>query len=227
MHFQDQSKLVSKGITRTQPNVLVADDHLMVRDAIVSAISREGEFQVFVASTFENVIEQINENGPFLITLLDINMPGMDGIKSVASIVATTAAGAVVMISGNASQDIVRQGMAVGASGFISKSMKLGALVPALRLVATGEKFIATSAMGYVDGNWHAQSDSLSDKMGLSKSEHEILQLVAGGLQNKEVAWKSGHSEVKVKMHMRNICKKLGASNRTGAALKARELGLI
>lgn len=194
---------------------------------MVAAISLTGEFETCVASSLADVLEQISESGPFGITLLDINMPGMEGMKSVADIVANPAAGAVVMVSGSANQDFVFQGMALGASGFISKGMKLGALVPAIRLVASGEKFVASSAMANSEGNMLSPSDAGLEKSGLSKPERDILQLVANGLQNKEVAWKSGYSEVKVKMYMRNICKKLNVSNRTGAALKARELGLI
>lgn len=227
MLIHDQFHDSAEGETTSQQKVLVADDHLLVRDAIVAAISKAGGFQIFVASSLNSVFEQLKENGPFSITLLDINMPGMNGVSSVQRVVDEATAGAVVMLSGNASHDFVSQGMSVGASGFVSKSMRLGALAPALKLVLSGEKFIATSIISDFSRNQASSSDEESDKLKLTKQEREILRLVAQGLQNKEVAWQSGQSEVKVKMHMRNICKKLDVTNRTGAALKARELGIL
>lgn len=221
------SNQADQNASLNRQRILLADDHHLVRDALVSVINCSDEFEVYTASSLETVRDQVTQHGPFVVTLLDINMPGMEGLKSVSEVVNIDEAGAVVMMSGNISQDFIAQGMSAGASGFLSKTMKLGGLVPAIRLIASGEKFVVASAMSNIKEGWSGQTDTKAAGGDLSRQELEVLQLVATGLQNKEISWKTGHSEVKVKMYMRNICKKLDVTNRTGAALKARALGFI
>lgn len=214
---------VSGGIKRLR--VLVADDHNLVRDALAEVIQTSPEFEVAVADSLRATHEAIRKAGPFDIVLLDLNMPDMEGVRSVEMTAKMPGAGAVVLFSGNAPRDVVLQALAKGARGFIPKNMRLAALQNALNLVASGEVYLPASMLGTPQdagqrGGVEGGSAQLSDR------ETEVLRLVVAGLPNKEIARRTDSSEVRVKMHMRMICKKLGVANRTSAAMKARELGM-
>ncbi|AOZ71137.1 hypothetical protein LPB142_16285 [Rhodobacter xanthinilyticus] len=205
--------------------VLVADDHNLVRDALAEVIQTTQQFEVAVANSLGATHEAISKSGPFDIVLLDLNMPDMKGVPSVEMTVRMPGAGAVVLFSGNAPRDVVLQALAKGARGFIPKNMRLAALPNALNLVASGEVYLPASMLGTPpDAGQPGVIEGCVAQ--LSDRETEVLRLVVAGLPNKEIARRTDSSEVRVKMHMRMICKKLAVANRTSAAMKARELGL-
>lgn len=206
--------------------ILIADDHTLVRDALAEVIRHSSRHEVLVADSLKAAHSVIRSTTPIDILLLDLNMPDMEGIKSVEKTVALPGVEAVVLISGNAPRDIVLQAVARGAKGYIPKSMRLAALMNALNFVAMGETYLPASMLGAEVDARPAVSQDISKPL-LSARETEVLRLVIEGLPNKEIARRCGSTEVRVKMHMRSICKKLDVPNRTSAAMRARELGLF
>ena len=129
----------------------------------------------------------------------------------------------VVLVANGASRDLVLQAISRGVKGYISKSMRLEALMNALSFVAMGETYLPASILSDAAA---ASSVTTQSNTTLNAREIDVLRLLTAGLPNKEIARRCGSTEVRVKMHMRAICKKLNVSNRTSAAMKARELGI-
>lgn len=207
--------------------ILIADDHSLVRDAIAETIRNSSNHEVLVAGSLNAALSVVRDDGPIDILMLDLNMPDMEGINSIEKVVTTQGVMAVILFSGNAPRDIVLQALAKGAKGYIPKSMRLSALLSALNFVAMGETYLPASLLSGDGLIVQEGNRATSPAFSLSSAEAEVLRLVVDGLPNKEIARRCGSTEIRVKMHMRSICKKLGVPNRTSAALRARDLHLI
>src|SRR6056297_1903677 len=107
--------------------VLIADDHQLLLDAMVRPLEKCG-FDVHLANSFSSACERIRADGPFDVVLLDLNMPGMDGLSTIKSIVAENAGGSVVLFSGSVSTVVIMRALEEGARGFIPKSVSLKSL---------------------------------------------------------------------------------------------------
>ncbi len=203
--------------------ILIADDHVLIRDALAEVIRANSPHEVLVSDSFRSAQKSVSENGPIDILLLDLYMPDMEGIKSIEKAVALPGVKSLALISGNAPREIVVQAMARGAKGYIPKNMRLATLMSALNFIALGETYLPASLLG--DEARPSREDGPSGaRSALTTAETEVLRLVVAGLPNKEIARRCGSTEVRVKMHMRAICRKLGVPNRTSAAIRAREL---
>lgn len=207
--------------TTSQISILLADDHDLVRDAVAQVVGARAEFGITLANTFGRMVELIEERGGFDVVLMDVAMPGVAGIGSVQAAVKANAEGAVVLFSGNVGPDFVMEALGVGAMGFIPKTLPLKSLAMAIQLVASGQVFVP---MPYLNGGANAGEPG---QPKLSPQEMRVLQGVAGGKTNKEIAWTMNLSEVTVKMHMRSVCSKLRANNRTHAAMIAKQSGIV
>ena len=166
-------------------------------------------------------LTEIEILGKVDVLLLDIVMPGMHGLKSIEDFVKVNADGAVVVFSGNILPEFLTQALALGARGFIPKTLPLKSLATAIHLIASGQIFVP---FGVHSPPKELEIENLER---LSLKEVRILHHVSDGLTNKEIAWKVGVAEVTVKMHMRSICTKLKAKNRAHAAIIAAQTGLL
>lgn len=202
-------------------SVLIADDHDLVRDALAQALKTDLRFSVTTANNHAAALAEIARLGKIDVLLLDMVMPGMNGLKSIAEFVKFNAGGSVVVFSGNSAADFIDQAVALGARGFIPKTLPLRSLSTALQLIASGQIFVPVWATNTAKT---AEGDG-SDR--LTARELGVLNHVSDGLTNKEIAWKFGLAEVTVKMHMRSICLKLSAKNRAHAAIIAAQAGLL
>lgn len=200
-------------------SVLIADDHDIVRDAVAHVVGNELGVPVRTAKDKDSVLEAIQENGAFNVLLLDIAMPGMASKTSVEEIIKANAPGAVVIFSGLVDEVFVRQAIQHGARGFIPKTLPLKSLSSTLKLVASGQIFVPFSV----------QEAPAIEVPGprLSTKEMSVLRLLVKGQTNKEIARALDSTEVRVKMHLRSICSRLNAKNRTQAALIAEQSGLV
>lgn len=202
----------------TQISILIADDHELVKDAVALALNHDKEFIVSTTSSLADTENYLKEHGNVDIIMLDLVMPGMDGINSIKKVVQLNHDGAVVLFSGNAELRILNQAIEVGCAGLIPKSLPLKSLSSALKFIHSGQIFMPVKAK-------FDQEKGKSTK--LSERDIFILESVADGLTNKEIAWKLAVSEVTIKARMRAICSNLGASNRASAVINARSTGLI
>jgi two-component system nitrate/nitrite response regulator NarL len=202
-------------------SVLIADDHNLVREALAQALASDPSFSVTMANSCSGTLAQIKRQGHVDVLLLDIVMPGMNGLKSIEEFVKVNAEGAVVVFSGSTARDFIGQALTLGARGFIPKTMPLKSLATAIQLIASGQIFVPF-------GPPIPRSDpEVDDPDRLTARELIVLNHVSDGLTNKEIAWKVGVAEVTVKMYMRSICTKLKAKNRAHAAIIAAQTGML
>ncbi|WP_323038320.1 response regulator transcription factor [Gemmobacter sp.] len=194
-------------------SVLIADDHLLLRETLVHFLTREPGFQVTTAGTLAETLDRIATQGPFDVVLLDVVMPGMQGLPGVSEVVAANIGGAVVVMSGSVQRSFVEGAMQRGARGYVPKTLPARALAEAMRQVASGRSYLPVDL--HADSNL-ALPPGLAH---LSPQEMRVLRFLCQGLSNKEIAREMDIGEVTVKTHMRAICTKLGARNRTQAAL--------
>ena len=201
--------------------VLIADDHQLMGDAVATVLEEGNDFHVQVVETFDSVIEAIEQGKSFDIILLDVLMPGMSGLDSVRRLLDMAQDTAVVIFSGNALPDFVMSAIEMGARGYIPKTLPLKSLAAALRLVNSGQVFLPVSLMSSPNVGGRGLPGRSNKQSALSTQETNLLGLVAAGKTNKQIAREVGLSEVTVKMHMRSIFAKLGANNRTHAVMIA------
>jgi len=209
--------------TAQRRRILIADDETLVRDILALYLNRQSGFVTSTCSTLEEVHTAIERDGPFDAVLLDFAMPGVRGVPDVARTVVLNDPEPVVLLSGNASRDVVFAALSAGAKGFLPKSLSPRALINAVNFVLAGEVFLPSS-IHEEDGTAQATGKAAS---GLTGQERRVLAGLCEGMSNKEIARHLELSEVTVKMHMRNLMQKLGAKNRTHAALIALESRVV
>ena len=192
-------------------SIMIADDHALVSEAIATVLSAQADFDVTTVNSGHAAFAALNAKASIDILLLDIGMPGMKGINSVTDFIKLTAPGYVVIFSALTNNEFVRRAISAGARGFIPKTMPLGALESILRLIASGQIFMPMELTSVQVGS--------SNVGPLSEREKSVLEYVAQGKSNKEIAHALAVSEVTIKMVMRTVCKKLAAKNRTEAAM--------
>ena len=191
-------------------SLLVADDHLLLRDTLVALLSARGGFALTTAGTLDESLAAIRSHGRFDVILLDYVMPGMNGLTGVAEVVAANAGGAVVVMSGNVARSTVDLALQVGARGFVPKTLSPLQLAEALARVAEGGVWLPPD---------HDRDAAAVVLPGLTPQETRVLRYLCEGLSNKEIAREMDLTEITIKTHMRSVCVKLGAKNRTQAAL--------
>ncbi|MGJ8589950.1 MAG: response regulator [Yoonia sp.] len=196
-------------------SVLIADDHQLIRDMMSAFLSNLDDFEVSMAPSYHEALTEMEAHSGFDIVLLDIFMPGMEGIVSIESLAKTYQGSAIVVFSGTVTNEFVKEALLAGAKGYIPKSIPFKSLVSAITLIASGEVFVPSAFL-----NPNSESTK-SRHYKLSDSELAVLRKVRTGWSNKEIAREMDLTEVTVKMHMRAICSKLGAKNRTQAAVIA------
>ena len=204
--------------------VLLADDHHLVRDALAAYIVRsDPAVEVLTADSFDAAHADIAAGAAVDIVVLDLNMPGMNGLGGIERLAADFPGLPVVLMSGSASRADVEGALRAGARGYLPKTLKGAAFVSALRIVLAGEVFLP--AGGTDAGEAAAAERSAADMPPFTRRERDVLAGHVQGWSNKEIARSLDLQEVTVKLHVQGICRKLSARNRTEAALRAVQLG--
>ncbi|MEM9811978.1 MAG: response regulator transcription factor [Pseudomonadota bacterium] len=202
--------------------ILLADDHELVRDTIKAFLEREGGFALTVADDFSAARAAMEADGPFDLVLLDYTMPGMDGLNGLDAALELNAGQPVAIMSGTADKTIAQQALDRGAGGFLPKTMAAKSLLNAVRFMATGEKYAPLDFMTAPDvEEVHPLAASMSER------ERQVLNGLCRGLSNKEIARELDLQEVTIKLHVKTLCRKLDARNRTQAAMIAKDAGLF
>ena len=196
-------------------SVLIADDHQLVRDMIGAFIEAQPDFDITPVPSYDDALAILEGGKSFDVVLLDVNMPGMKGLECIETLVQKFPKTSIVIFSGIASDAYVKDALDVGARGYIPKTLPFKSLLNTIRLVASGEVFVPSSFLSA------AAETGDEVNFGMSANELRVLRKVCAGLSNKEIARDMEMTEVTIKMHMRGICSKMGAKNRTQAAVIA------
>jgi DNA-binding NarL/FixJ family response regulator len=199
----------------TDIRLLIVDDHELVRDLVAAHLRAQGGFVVDTVPTLVAAQALMAREGVFDLILLDYALPDSRGLADSAVLIALNEGRPVVLFSGLARTDTVHEALAQGFAGFIPKSTPARTLADAIRRVLDGEVWMPD---GLDDAPLPPRLSALTPR------EMEVLRDIRNGLMNKEIAGRMGLSEVTVKMHVRSICAKLKARNRTQAAMIAAEL---
>jgi len=200
--------------------IAIADDHKLLADAVSSMLGGEGGFETSCCYDLESLLKLLGR-GKFDVILLDLKMPGMSGLDSVAQVVRAAREGYVVLFTGQVDRHFLDKALELGVRGLIAKTMPLRSLGSVIELISSGQIFVPVGA------DFPGSTTELENDHGLNDKELYVLRLAADGMTNKEIAREMGATEVIVKMHMRSICRKLGARNRAHAAIISRERSLL
>jgi DNA-binding NarL/FixJ family response regulator len=198
--------------------VVLADDHRLVLDAVQRSLEKDEGFQV-VATTNSGaeVSDLVARHRPDLV-LMDLRMPGVDGLQALDQIRARDKEVKVVMLSASERPEEIQSALSRGADGFILKSVDPVDLPAALRQVHAGTVFRPG-----MTGNAPA---SPAQEAGLTEREVTLVQALSRGLSNKQISQELWITEQTVKFHLRNIFRKLEVTSRTAAARWAHENGV-
>lgn len=205
-----------------QLKILIADDHDLVRDTLVAFFEATGDITALTAPDFLSACERIAADGPFDLVLLDLNMPGMNGLDGLRKAMAMANAPRVALLSGAATRETAERALAAGAAGFVPKTLPARSLVNAIRFMVTGEQYAPVEFLrGEQDRPAHPLEELLTTR------ELQVLRGLTEGKSNKQIARDLDLSEPTVKLHVKTLYRKVNAGNRTQAALMAREAGLF
>jgi DNA-binding NarL/FixJ family response regulator len=203
--------------------VLIADDHPLVRDALARTVRElDAAADVQQAGEFDALM-QLALAGPADLALLDLNMPGMNGVAGLRRLRDMLPTLPVVVASGQDDATTIRAVLAAGAAGFIPKSERTEVLLNALRLVLGGGVYVPPRSLeeaAVVEPAAQAAAAALTPR------QRDVLRALSRGQPNKLIARELGLTEGTVKIHIAAILRALQARNRTEAVVRARELGL-
>ena len=199
--------------------VLVADDHPVVRAGLAAVIAEEADLELVAqAENGERGVALFREHRPDVV-LMDLRMPIMDGVQAIRAITAEFPAARILALTTYEGDADIRRALEAGARGYLLKDMLLTDVITAIRAVRRGDRVIPTAVA--------ARLAEFPERSDLTERELEVLQLVARGLSNKQVARAIGRAEETVKIHLKNMFAKLDVADRTEAVTVGLARGLI
>jgi len=197
--------------------VLVVDDHAMVREGLSAVLAADGDIEVIgSAGNGAEAIHAVVQHAPDVV-VMDLSMPVMDGIDATRAVVDRMPQTRVLVLTSFSDRDRVWKAVEAGATGYQLKDAEPSDLRVAVREVASGNTPLDPRVAGALLPRRPAPGH------GLSQREREVLDLVAAGMANKQVATKLGISERTVKAHLGSVFRQIGVTDRTSAAMWARD----
>lgn len=208
-------------------NVMIADDHSMIREGLKQLLELEGDFQV-IAEACDGIdcLEKLETIFPDVL-LLDINMPNMNGLEVLQKLKEKRSKVKVLVLTVHNEVEYLIKSVDIGINGYLLKDSEFAELKKAILSVVAGEDYIQPSLIPVLNAKM-IDRDNDSEKINnLTKRELEVLKLLAVGMFNRQVAEKLGISERTVKNHVSSIFKKISVTDRTQAAVFAIRNNLI
>jgi len=205
--------------------IAIADDHPVVREGLVAMLETEADFQVVgTAATGTEAVALVARTDPDVM-LLDLELPELDGVAVLRRLVAEVARVRVIVFTVFDTDERIIAAVEAGAAGYLLKGAPRAELFAAVRTVAAGGSLLASVASSAVLRR--VRGEVPPGGPSLTLREREVLETLARGLGNKQIAAELGVSERTVKFHVSSLFAKLGAGNRTEAVTIAARAGLV
>ncbi len=199
--------------------VLIADDHSIVRQGLVTIINRDPEMTVIAqAENGQQAIDLFREHQPN-VTLMDLRMPEVGGVEAISAICAEFKPARIIVLTTYDGDEDIYRGLHSGAQGYLLKDMKSHEVLNAIRTVARGQQYIPPDV--------GAKLVQRLNNPELRERELAVLGLMAQGMSNLEIGKALSISENTVKTHVNRILSKLGVSDRTQAVIVAVKRGIV
>ncbi|MFU8855842.1 MAG: response regulator [Deferrisomatales bacterium] len=207
--------------------LVLADDHPLVLEGLANLLGRDGAFEVLAqCPTGREALEAVREHRPDLL-VLDLQMPGMDGLEVLRRLQEDGNGTRVVLLTGALDEDEVLEAIRLGVKGVVLKEMAPSLLIQCLRKVHAGGQWLEKESVGKaLEKLLRREAGAREAAAALTPREIEVVQMTARGLRNKEIAERLFLSEGTVKVHLHNIYEKLGLDGRVALLLWARERSL-
>jgi DNA-binding NarL/FixJ family response regulator len=207
--------------------VAVADDHPVVRDGLVAMLETQSDFTIIgQAATGHEALALVRGGRPDVL-LLDLEMPELDGVGVLRELRGGGDRTRVIVFTVFDTDERIIAAVEAGAAGYLLKGAPRQEVFAAVRAVAAGRSLLAPAAASAVLRWVRGETDGLPGRPSLTTREQAVLDHLARGLGNKQIAAALGISERTVKFHVSSLFTKLGASNRTDAVRRAAQAGLI
>jgi DNA-binding NarL/FixJ family response regulator len=205
--------------------ILVADDHAMFRDGLRYALaSLDDDVEILEAKDCAEALALVGSHPDLDLVLLDLAMPGMDGLAGLHALRARRPAVPVVILSGSEEPADARRALDRGAMGFIPKSSSSSVMLGALRLVLSGGVYLPPAFLEHFQTGRTLSGAPSIETLGLTPRQHDVLRLLGKGQSNKEIARVLGLAVGTVKLHISAILRALGVGSRTRAVIAAARL---
>jgi DNA-binding NarL/FixJ family response regulator len=201
--------------------IIIADDHPLFRNALFQSVHMAvSGANLLEADSLDALIGLLKKEPDVDLLLLDLKMPGSNGMSGLIQLRADYPDLPIVVISANEEPNVVRQVKTHGAFGFIPKSSDMRSLINALNQVLNGDPFFPADLLKASPAN-----TDLSEKINsLTPQQYKVLGMLSDGLLNKQIAYELNVSEATIKAHMTAIFRKLGVHNRTQAVILLQQL---
>ncbi len=205
--------------------LLIVDDHAMVRLGLAVFLRPYSDLEVIgEASSGQEALQHCAQHQPDVV-LMDLMMPGMDGVTATQEIRSTYPAIQVIALTSFGKEELVRAALRAGAIGYLFKDVSAEELVQAIRAAAAGQRTLAKEALETLIGTGTPPPSEPSSN--LTEKEHQVLALMIQGLSNTEIARQLGVSPSTIKTHVSNILFKLGVESRVEAVAFALKHHLV
>lgn len=208
--------------------IMIVDDHALVRQGVSALLEREaGGAVVLQARHSAEALEMAAAHDDLDAVLLDLSMPGMDGIAALREFARRRPALPVIVLSAAEDPALARRAFAAGALGYVPKSATAETLLSALNLVLRGETFVPSLVLRAPDADSPAAPAPTLGSSSLTTRQTQVLRHLGEGLSNKVIAHRMGVSEKTIKAHVTGVLRAMCAGDRVGAVQSARAAGLI
>lgn len=212
--------------------ILISDDHPLFRDAIRGVLHPLGNDVIILETkNFPETFKAVEQNPDFDLVLLDLSMPGMNGLEAISLLQSQHPAIPIVVLSASEDPTLVRETLRRGAMGYLPKTVVPDILIYGLKVVLAGELFVPPKFLldhpTQQDRPENSKNSEKNIRVSLTPRQTHVLKLLKKGMSNKEIASSVGMSPSTVKVHVAAILRTFKVHNRTQAVFVGEKMGIL